>query len=369
MKTKSLKGLLSVLLALIMLISLIPMSVMAATYSPDGNITSTEFTLKNFAYGELVMAGNATNSENVAVINSTKFYESDKETPTNPNELDETTDSFFKAGKQYYCAVDFSEDPTLEDGVYFDRSLTAKLNCNGVSCEKLFDLSGNSKVFVYKLPILDVIPFGIDVTTVVEQGGNIVPKKGEFELEISNSEERSNNPIENFTIDGKEISTNGKGKFENKLTIANDDYGKSYMLFVEGIYVKQKKGNAEGWTYDDSVWYVTFQRLPSVNALNDEVETMPNITYDCYKGKIVDGEFIPDSETPAEKITFTNTYTENKTEPTPTTKEPEKTPTPQEPATSPKTGDNSAMVVLFALLTVSGLGVTATIIGKKKSVR
>lgn len=354
MKTKSFKTLVSALLAVIMLMSLISMSAVAATYGNDGNITSTSFTLQNFAYGKTIISGNAVGEKSVAWVNSTKFYESKKGTPTGKDDLNETTDSFFQAGKQYYCEIDFSEHIDLGGETYFDRALTATLTCNGASCERVLDLSGNTKVFVYKLPVLEAVPYGIDVTTVIKQGGNVAPAKGAFELEVLNAEENSNLPINNFTLGGKDISTDGKGNFDSKLTIVNNDYEKFFFLLYEGILVKQKKGTAEGWTYDEAVWFVQLHQEPAVNALNYKVETLPDISFDCIKGKMVDGEFKADSNTPADKITFTNTYTENKA---------------VEPS-SPQTGDNSMMGLWIALLFVSGFGVVATtVISKKRSVR
>lgn len=371
MKTKSLKTVVSVLLAVIMLMSIIPMSTMAVTYNNAGNlIKSTYFTLDNFAYGKSVMSATV-NSEkingavNIAFIEGKKFYESSKATPTSAADLIETSDSSFKADKQYFCAIEFSKHDDLSGEINFDRELTATLTCNGNTYYKILDLSANNRVFVYKLPVLEAVPFGIDVTTVVDQGGNVAPAKGEFELEILNAETNSNLPITGFTIGNKNISTNGKGNFDSKLTIGNNDYEKLFYLSLEGIFIKQKKGTAKGWNYDESVWFVQAHQDPEVNALGEVTETVPDITFDCFKGKIVDGEFVPDSETPTDKITFTNTYTENKIASEPTIKED----TTQETIESPKTGDNGAIALWIVLLFISGLGVvTTTVFARKRSI-
>lgn len=320
MKTKSFaKSLTSVLLAAMMLLSLIPMSAMAATTNKEGNITSTTFTLSNYAYGNTVISAMAVGEKSVAYVHSTKFYESAKDAPNAKSDFTETADSFFQAGKQYYCGIDFSEhsdlfDPNNADNnIYFDRALTATLTNNGVACEEVFNESGNSKLFIFKLPVLEATPFGIDVTTVIEQGGNVAPKEGNFELEILNAEIGSNSPIADFTFGGTKVTTNGKGSFDSKLTVVNNDYEKTYFLLYEGILVRQKKGFDEGWTYDEAVWCVAFHQDVAVNALTDEVETMPDIKFDCLKGKLVDGIFEPDDSEAQSKITFTNIYTENVT--------------------------------------------------------
>lgn len=318
MKTKSLKALAGALLAAIMLLSIIPMSAMAVSYNSDGNITAVSFTLDKFDYGNMVISAKAVSEKsgplNIAYIEKTTFYESSKAVPTSKEDLVKTEDTSFQAGKQYFCAIEFSKHSDLAENIAFDRKLTAALTCNGASCEQVLDLSENNKLFVYKLPVLEAVPYGIDVTTVVEQGGSVAPTKGEFELEVLNAEENSNLPIDSFTVGNKNISTDGKGSFDSKLTIGNDDCDKLLYLSLEGFFVKQKKGDAEGWSYDESVWFVQLHQDPVVNSLDDKVETVPNIKFDCFKGKMVDGEFEAETETPADKITFTNTYTENEPE-------------------------------------------------------
>lgn len=317
MKTKSLKTLVSVLLAVMLLLSIIPISAMAVTYKDNDNntITSFGFTLNNFAYGKSVISAKAISEKigplSIASIEGTKLYESSKATPTSKDDLTETSDSYFQAGKQYFCAIEFTKHDDLSDETVFARDLTATLNCNGNTYNSILDLSENNRVFVYKLPVPEAVPYGIDVTTTVVQGGTVAPTNGAFELEVLNFEQNSNLPIDTFTIGNKNIATDGIGNFDTKLTIGNNDYEKLFSLSLEGIFVRQKNGNADGWTYDESVWFVKLHQDPVVNALTDDVATMPNISFDCLQGRLVDGEFIPDTEIPADKITFTNTYTEN----------------------------------------------------------
>lgn len=357
MKTKSLKILVSSLLAVVMLMSFVSVSAMAATFNDDGNVTSTSFTLNNFAFGEMVASVRASCNDNgIAAVEYTKLLECNHETPTGPDDFINTADVWLQAGKQYYCTVTFAEHVDLTDiygGIQFASPFSAHLNCNGTELTPIYTLVANdrSRVYYYKLPVLEALPHAIDVTTVVEQGGDVAPTTGAFELEILNIEEDSNLPIDAFTIAGKEINTDGKGSFDSKLTIVNNDYEKLFYLLYNGIVVRQKQGTAEGWTYDDTVWFVAFHQDPVVNSLDDEVETLTGFTFDCVKGKLVDGEFVADGNEVFDKVTFTNTYTENT------------------PVIPPETDDNGAGLWI-ALLSVSVLGVAAaTVIGKKKTVR
>lgn len=309
MKTKLFKGLASAFLALLMLMTAIPLPAMAATYDGDEKVTSTEFELLNYAYGETVLSGNARGENGIVYQQSTKFYESNEANPANPADLFETTDDFFKADKQYYCEIRFSEGVDI---VGFADTLTVTLKNKGALCEQLFEMKEREDIIVvYKLPVLEAVPVGIDYTINIEQGGNVAPGVGNFELEVLNTEDSSNTPIADFTIGGKTVSTNGTGGFDKKLTIKSADYSKVFWLTYDGIIVKQKKGTAEGWTYDESVWYVKRHDDGGLSALNEETQTMPGISFECYKGKMVEGEFQPDSQEYTDKITFTNTYTKN----------------------------------------------------------
>lgn len=365
MKTRAIKkGFLCILLAAVMLCTLVPLSAMAKTVDANGKITSTSFTLIHYEYGKPVTRCVASCADSfTAIILESALLE------LNGDAYNNTTDTYLNAGKQYYYGIAFKA--YTEEGwdpiVYsdnFDFQSTVLTIIGNTTTYAPVDSGYDDGVYIviYKLPILEAVPYGINVTTVVNQGGNVAPAKGEFELEVLNAVENSNSPIADYTVGGKTVTIDGKGNFDTKLTISNNDYQKLLNLSSEGVLVKQKKGDAKGWTYDESLWYVQLHVDPAVNALGDSVETMPNIKFDCYKGKIVNGEFVPDSETPADKITFTNTYTENKS----TENKTVPTSAPQVPTESPKTGDNGAIALWIALLFISGAGAVGTTVFSRK---
>lgn len=356
MKTKAIKkGFLSLLLAAVMLCTLLPLSAMAKSVDENGKITAISFTLTGYKYGNAVPDCTANCDDTWTAYNEgqavMEFVEAD-------GEYNPTADGYLKPGKQYYYGISFSEhqdSPGYSD-TFNPENVT--LNFNGKTCEQVKHYTGNNDGIVYydviyKLPLLEVIPMGIDFSTIIEQGGNVVPEKATFEFEVLNSVNHSNTPIANYTVGGKSITTEGKGDFKNTLTIANNDFQSVLNLLDEGIVVRQKKDTAEGWTYDESVWCVQRHHIPTVNALDDQVETVEGYTFDFYKGKIVDGEFEADSETPATTMTFTNTYTANKVE------------APAEP-TLPKAGDNNNIALWIALLSVSGAVMVGTAVFSRK---
>lgn len=344
----------SILLVMAMLMALVPMSAFASTVDDSGLVTSVEFDLLDYAYGNFVSPCRAFGESGITFNRGSKVLECTAGTFSSYSDLSETTDWYFVAGKQYYLKLEFSAHPDCDGFAASFAPSNATLKFNGTACEYIggttgFDEVNQEKFYTsyYRLPLLTEIPLGIDFTTVIEKGGDVAPEAGAFELEVLNYEEGSNTPVSSFTVGGKNISTNGVGSFPSKLTISTADFGKLKNLIAEGILVRQKKGTAEGWTYDEAVWFVTFVSLPEINSLTDDaVATLPGYDFACTKGKLVNGEFVADDETadPVSAMTFTNTYT----------------------AAAPETGDASDIALWTAILLAACLGIAATMIYSKK---
>ena len=106
----------------------------------------------------------------------------------------------------------------------------------------------------------------------------------------------------------------------------------------EGFVLSQVKGDAEGWTYDETAYRV-------VPASGDEESIT---TFRFFK---VDAE---DGDNGSETVMFTNSYNAKADAPKPDTE------------TSPKTGDNSMLTLWVALLFVSGAALTGTTLYSRK---
>lgn len=315
MKRKlSRKGFLSIVLALIMFLSLVPMSALAATYDDESKATSVAFELSNYAYGKQVVQYGLSGEKNgmltLARIDRSSICESAGE-----GSFVETTDMYFEANKQYYLSLDFNAHDLDNPGGFSD-SFTAEnatLTFNGAQCEQVYYGGSAEKGYtaVFKLPMLEAIPMAIPFTKIVEQGGNVTPGTGNFELEVTNLEGISNSPIDKYTLGGLSFTTDGSGTSDKQFTISNDRFEAVLQLLNEGILVREKQSGSEGWQYDDTMWCVKLHHNPEVNALDNETPTMKGYSFDFCKGEMVDGEFVPDSEILTDKMTFTNTYTEN----------------------------------------------------------
>ena len=185
----------------------------------------------------------------------------------------------------------------------------------------------------------------------VKLTGDEKPGKETFKLEIYDcGVEDAEFEILNDVLTAEDLEfVDGGAYFYGVLKIKVTGQEQLFNL-TEGFKVRMVKGTAKGWTYASEQWYV----MPII--FEGTTDAAFYFGYDVRE--IVDGEI---SEIPANGMSFTLGYeavTEPATEPEP------------EPATdpeTPKTGDNSMMVLWIALFVVSGAGVTAIYSRKRKS--
>lgn len=143
-----------------------------------------------------------------------------------------------------------------------------------------------------------------------------------------------------YTVVQDTVETEGEKTYDGKFvfTVKADQIHD----LSEGFVIRQVKGNAEGWTYDETAYYV----MPEFTDNGSASWTFFGI-----------GENErPDMEKPMEEIGFTNSYN---------AKKPVTPPAPQKPE-SPKTGNGSMIGLLFALLFVSGAAMTGIVMYSRK---
>lgn len=169
--------------------------------------------------------------------------------------------------------------------------------------------------------------YELPFTKTVELGGDTAPGREKFELEIFDvgvgSMEKYANDLCTATV-----ITDGAGTFDGTLVIVGQAEAVE-ALVCEGFYVREKNAGTANWTYDDAVWHILPKRTdteggyivdidaPLVN--NPPADTQPETDENEYRlvihatkrEKSDNGVYYVDSETPAEKMTFTNTYTDH----------------------------------------------------------
>lgn len=167
--------------------------------------------------------------------------------------------------------------------------------------------------------------YELPFTKTVKLGGNTAPGRETFELEIFNVGNRNLTNYGNLYTAA--VTTNGAGDYESTLVISGPT-DQVWELVCEGFYVREENAGTANWTYDDAVWHIRLERTdtegrytivdtdaPLVN--NQPADTQPETDANEYRLAIYatkreesdNGVYYVDSEAPANKMTFTNTYT------------------------------------------------------------
>ena len=180
------------------------------------------------------------------------------------------------------------------------------------------------------------VPFKLTV----KKTGEKDPGKETFKFVV----ERFGAPVDVVLVQDT-IETNGEKTYEGKFIFtigANQAHNLS-----EGFVIRQVKGNAEGWTYDETKFYA----MPMFADTYTNVAGWRFLKYD------ENAEL--DSNNPIEEIGFTNSYN---------ARNPVVPPTPQESESpkSPKVGDSSMAGLWIALLFVSGAAMTGIVVYSRK---
>lgn len=136
--------------------------------------------------------------------------------------------------------------------------------------------------------------YKIPFTKVVEQKGAFAPGPMRFSLEafLPNENGGADTTLYRFSFD---TSGTGIGSFSSEMTIPANVLGNS-----DGFYVREVNGGASGWTYSEDMYYAFF----SIDASDGRTLTL----YPAHK---TDNRYVWDRGNPVDRMSFTNSYTEN----------------------------------------------------------
>ncbi len=145
-----------------------------------------------------------------------------------------------------------------------------------------------------------------------------------------------------YTLVQDTVETNGEKTYEGKFifTLSGDQAGN----LSEGFVIRQVKGNADGWTYDETKFY-------AIPVFADSYESVGDWSFFKF-----DQNNEMDHNNPLEEIGFTNSYS---------AKKPVTPPAPQD-SEAPKAGDNSMKALWITLLLVSAASLTGTTLYSRK---
>lgn len=139
--------------------------------------------------------------------------------------------------------------------------------------------------------------YKIPFTKKVEQKGAFAPGPKDFSLEafLPNDNGGADTTLYRFSFD---TSGTGIGSFSGDMTIPANVLGNS-----EGFYIREVDDMDAGWTYSDEVYYARF----SIDASDgNNVQTLT-----LYPAHKTDNGYVWDRGNSVERMSFTNSYTEN----------------------------------------------------------
>ena len=220
------------------------------------------------------------------------------------------------------------------------------------------------------------LTFEIPFSVVVKKTGDLDPAKETFTFKMFDLGYADTI----YTVDGLTVETNGVNTYTGKLVIKVKE--SQFGNLSEGFKFAQVKGTSDGWTYDETVYY-----------LAPQVFETGVISFIIFPGEDAWGE------TTLEKVEFTNSYNKAKEPDQPEAPKPSESTKPEapkpsestkpeapkpsestkpeapkpsednKPSDNPLTGYNS-MMWLYILLVVSGCGVVVTtLLGRKRFVK
>ena len=232
--------------------------------------------------------------------------------------------------------------------------------CEKYFVDEYFDTHVAKKEVSYEELIIPALideeyTFEIPFSVIVEKTGDLDPAEETFTFEIFDL--GYEDAI--FTVEGLTVDTNGVNTYTGKLVIKVKE--SQFYNLSEGFKFAQVKGESEGWTYDEAVYYIA----PYMNNFGE-------IDFIIFPGDDAWGNTV------LEKVEFTNSYNKAKepvqpddnedNKPTDDNKPSDEPQTGEDnkPSDSPQTGDNS-MISLWIMMFCISLGVI--VLGKKRFVK
>ena len=288
--------------------------------SDEAHKRSTAADCREFDTYWYTCANDATHSAKDDAAAADKFYNGEQGAHVYGNEWVDCGETGHAHKCQYHDAYDAVQPhtPDHEGGATYDYAVKCT-DCGRV----LEPQRENGSIRVE-------VPFKLTV----KKTGEMDPGQETFKFAI----DRFGAPTV-YTLVQDTVETNGEKTYEGKFifTISKDQAGN----LSEGFVIHQVKGNAAGWTYDESIFYA----MPLFADSYDSVRGWAFFKFD-EKGEL-------EYNDPMEEIGFTNSYSAKKPVTPPAPEPPEKPVTPPAPET-PKTGDGSMIAFSIAMAIVSG---------------
>lgn len=285
--------------------------------SDEAHKRSTAADCREFDTYWYTCANDATHSAKDDAAAADKFYNGEQGAHVYGNEWVDRGEAGHAHKCQYHDAYDEVQPhtPDHQGGATYDYAVKC------TECGRLLEpqrVHGSIRIEV---------PFKLTV----KKTGEMAPGQETFKFAV----EEFGAPT-TYTVVQDTVETNGEKTYEGKFifTIRDDEAGN----LSEGFVIRQVKGNAAGWTYDETKFYAT----PVFVDSYESVRGWSFLKFD------ENGEL--GRNDPIQEIGFTNSFN---------AKMPE----------TPKTGDGSMMGLSIALVIVSGAALMGTALYSRRKSR
>ena len=291
--------------------------------SDEAHKRSTAADCREFDTYWYTCANDETHSAKDDAAAADKFYNGEQGAHVYGNEWVDCGEAGHAHKCQYHDAYDAvqSHTPDHEGGATYDYAVKC------TECGRVLEpqrVHGSIRVEV---------PFKLTV----KKTGEMAPGQETFKFAV----EKFGAPT-TYTVVQDTVETNGEKTYEGKFifTIRDDLAGN----LSEGFVIRQVKGNAAGWTYDETMFY-------AIPVFVDSYESVGGWSFRKF-----DQNNELDYNNPIQEIGFTNSFN---------AKMPVTPPAPE----TPKTGDGSMMGLSIALVIVSGAALMGTALYSRRKSR
>lgn len=291
--------------------------------SDEAHKRSTAADCREFDTYWYTCANDATHSAKDDAAAADKFYNGEQGTHVYGNEWVDCGETGHAHKCQYHDAYDAVQPhtPDHEGGATYDYAVKC------TDCGRVLEPQREHR------SIRVEVPFKLTV----KKTGEMAPGQETFKFAV----EEFGAPT-TYTVVQDTVETNGEKTYEGKFifTIRDDEAGN----LSEGFVIRQVKGNAAGWTYDETMFY-------AIPVFVDSYESVGGWSFRKFDEN---GEL--GRNDPIQEIGFTNSFN---------AKMPVTPPAPE----TPKTGDGSMMGLSIALVIVSGAALMGTALYSRRKSR
>lgn len=193
--------------------------------------------------------------------------------------------------QNYDTEIEVPQEPKKDGFVFagWDTEIPTTMPAKSMTIKALWD---------------EIISVEVPFTTTIKLGGNTAPEKTTLELELVYAKESGD--VSQVTWEGL-VQVDAAGDYNGVLKLEGPK-SQIRAFLAEGAFFRQTQPDAENWNCDTSLWALVLDQSDNVDEKETAVLIYPATCEDVDDGVWFDFDW---NGTPADKMRFTNIYTEN----------------------------------------------------------